>query len=135
MSIASKHDLMIIEDAAYAYLVEAAPPPVTQLAPERTVYVSGFSKNVAAGLRVGFVVAPEHLTASLGRVIRTTTWNTPGILTAITTAWLEDGTVARLETEKRRDAQARQALVALDGELRGGRPALAGCAGEPSDPE
>ncbi|SDT06150.1 transcriptional regulator, GntR family [Halopseudomonas litoralis] len=112
VSIARKHDLMIIEDAAYAYLVETAPPPVTQLAPERTVYVSGFSKSVATGLRVGFVAAPSQLIASLERAIRSTTWNTPGILTAIITAWLDDGTVARLEIEKRRDAQARQAMAA-----------------------
>jgi DNA-binding transcriptional MocR family regulator len=112
VSIAKKHDLTIIEDAAYAYLVEAAPLPVAQLAPERTVYVSGFSKSVATGLRVGFVAAPAQLIANLERAIRATTWNTPGILTAITTAWLDDGTVARLEVEKRRDAQARQSLAA-----------------------
>ena len=117
VSIARKHDLTIIEDAAYAYLAEDARLPVAQLAAERTVYVSGFSKSVAAGLRVGFVVAPPHLLANLERVIRATTWNTPGILTAITTAWLDDGTVAKLELEKRRDAQARQTLAvqALEG--------------------
>jgi DNA-binding transcriptional MocR family regulator len=112
VSIARKHDLTIIEDAAYAYLVETAPPPVAQLAPERTVYVSGFSKSVATGLRVGFVAAPAQLIAILERAIRATTWNTPGILTAITTAWLDDGTVTRLEVEKRRDAQTRQAVAA-----------------------
>ncbi|SDG81223.1 DNA-binding transcriptional regulator, MocR family, contains an aminotransferase domain [Pseudomonas flavescens] len=111
-SIARKHDLTIIEDAAYAYLVEAAPAPLAQLAPERTVYISGFSKSVATGLRVGFVAAPANLIPSLERTIRATTWNTPGILTAITTAWLDDGTVARLEVEKRQDAQSRQALAA-----------------------
>ncbi|MEX5572728.1 PLP-dependent aminotransferase family protein [Pseudomonas lijiangensis] len=111
-AIARKHDLTIIEDAAYAYLVEAAPPPLATLAPERTVYVSGFSKSVATGLRVGFVAAPPHLIPNLERTIRATTWNTPGVLTAIVTAWLDDGTVARLEVEKRQDAQSRQALAA-----------------------
>ncbi|MBX8521751.1 PLP-dependent aminotransferase family protein [Pseudomonas cichorii] len=111
-AIARKHDLTIIEDAAYAYLVEAAPPPLAMLAPERTVYVSGFSKSVATGLRVGFVAAPPQLIPNLERTIRATTWNTPGVLTAIVTAWLDDGTVARLEVEKRQDAQSRQALAA-----------------------
>jgi DNA-binding transcriptional MocR family regulator len=32
-------------------------------------------------------------------------------MTAIATAWLEDGTVSRLEAQKRADAQARQALA------------------------
>ncbi|WP_449433196.1 aminotransferase-like domain-containing protein [Pseudomonas putida] len=111
-AIARKHDLTIIEDAAYAYLVEDAPPPLAKLAPERTVYVSGFSKSVATGLRVGFVAAPPRLVANLERTIRATTWNTPGVLTAIVTAWLDDGTVAKLEVEKRQDARLRQALAA-----------------------
>ncbi|KIH83986.1 PLP-dependent aminotransferase family protein [Pseudomonas batumici] len=111
VSIARRHDLLIIEDAAYAYLAEKAPPPLAELAPERTLYVSGLSKNVAAGLRVGFVAAPLQRVAALERIIRATTWNTPGVLTAIATAWIEDGTVARLEAQKRKDAQARQAMA------------------------
>lgn len=111
VAIARRHDLQIIEDAAYAYLVEDAPPPIAQLAPERTFYISGISKSVATGLRVGFLAAPLPWVTKLERTIRATTWNTPGVLTAIVTAWLEDGTVARLEAEKRLDAQARQRIA------------------------
>ncbi|WP_163018798.1 aminotransferase class I/II-fold pyridoxal phosphate-dependent enzyme, partial [Pseudomonas viridiflava] len=56
--LARKHDLLIVEDAAYAFLADNPPVPLAQLAPERTVYVSGLSKSVATGLRVGFVAAP-----------------------------------------------------------------------------
>ncbi|RON47709.1 aminotransferase-like domain-containing protein [Pseudomonas frederiksbergensis] len=111
VSIARQHDLLIIEDAAYAFLAEAPPPPLAELAPERTVYVSGLSKNIATGLRVGFVAAPMSKVPALERAIRATTWNTPGIMTAIATAWLDDGTVTLLEAQKRADAQARQTLV------------------------
>lgn len=111
VAIARKYQLNIIEDAAYAYLVENAPAPLAELAPERTVYVSGLSKSVATGLRIGFVAAPTPLVPAIERTIRATTWNTPGVLTAIATAWLDDGTVSQLEAEKRRDARARQALA------------------------
>ncbi|MDH0863482.1 PLP-dependent aminotransferase family protein [Mitsuaria sp. GD03876] len=111
-AIARRHDLLVIEDGAYAYLAQDPPPPLAMLAPERTVYVSGFSKSVAAGLRVGFAVAPPAWVPALERAIRATTWNTPGVMTAITAGWLEDGTVARLEDEKRADATRRQRLVA-----------------------
>ncbi|MCD5992613.1 PLP-dependent aminotransferase family protein [Pseudomonas sp. CDFA 602] len=111
VTIARQHGLLIIEDAAYAFLVENAPAPLAQLAPERTVYVSGLSKSVATGLRVGFVAAPVDKVHVMERTLRATTWNTPGVMTAIATGWLEDGTVLQLETEKRRDAQARQALA------------------------
>jgi len=111
IAIARAHDLHIIEDAAYAFLVENPPPPLAELAPERTVYVSGLSKNVAAGLRVGFIAAPAQTIAALERMIRVTAWNTPGVMTSIASAWLDDGTVSRLEVQKRQDAQARQIIA------------------------
>jgi len=112
VSIARQHNLMIIEDAAYAFLAEDAPPPLATLAPERTVYVGGLSKSVATGLRVGFVAAPMEWVKPLERTLMATTWNVPGVMSAIAVAWLEDGTVAQLEAQKRQDAQARQTLAA-----------------------
>ncbi|CAG2155189.1 Histidinol-phosphate aminotransferase [Cupriavidus yeoncheonensis] len=111
VSIARQHGLLIIEDAAYAFLVDDAPPPLASLAPESTVYVSSLSKSVATGLRVGFLCAPRELVPRLERTIRATTWNTPAILTTMACGWIEDGTVARLEAAKRHDAAARQRLV------------------------
>jgi DNA-binding transcriptional MocR family regulator len=111
VAIARRHGLLIIEDAAYAFLAEDAPAPLAALAPETTVYVSGLSKSVATGLRVGFVAAPAESVAKLERAIRATTWNTPGVMTALACGWLADGTVTRLESEKRRDAKARQAIA------------------------
>ncbi|ACC74646.1 PLP-dependent aminotransferase family protein [Paraburkholderia phymatum] len=110
-SIARRHGLLIIEDAAYAFLVDKPPVPLAALAPEATVYVSGLSKNVATGLRVGFIVAPSESMRAIEQAVRATTWNTPGVMTAIACAWLDDGTVKRLETEKRRDAKVRQAIA------------------------
>jgi DNA-binding transcriptional MocR family regulator len=112
VAIARRHGLILIEDAAYAFLADDAPPPLASLAPETTVYVSSWSKSVATGLRVGFVCAPSVWVPRLERAIRTTTWNTPATMTAIACGWIEDGTVARLEADKRRDARQRQRLVA-----------------------
>lgn len=112
VGVARQHNLMIIEDAAYAFLAADAPPPLATLAPERTVYVGGFSKSVATGLRVGFLAAPAAWVKKLERTIMATTWNVPGVMSALAVAWIEDGTVAHLEAQKRQDAQARQALAA-----------------------
>lgn len=112
VAVARRHGLLIIEDAAYAFLADDPPPPLAALAPESTVYVSGFSKSVATGLRVGYVAAPAPWVPKLERAIRVTTWNTPGVMTALACGWLDDGTVTRLESEKRRDAKARQAIAA-----------------------
>lgn len=110
-AIAREHDLLIIEDAAYAYLVETPPPPMAWFAPERTVYVTGFSKNIATGLRVGVVFCPPVWRSALERAIRATTWNTPVLMSSIVSRWLEDGTVHRLEAGKRDEARQRQTLA------------------------
>ncbi|MYW41983.1 PLP-dependent aminotransferase family protein [Streptomyces sp. SID161] len=111
IGIARKYGPLIIEDASYAYLVEDPPPPLAATAPDITVYVSGLSKSIATGLRVGFVLAPPPAVPSLERAIRATTWNTPALTTAIACRWLDDGTVNHLEAQKRDDAKSRQAIV------------------------
>ncbi|MEU8583072.1 PLP-dependent aminotransferase family protein [Streptomyces abikoensis] len=111
IGIARQYGPLIIEDASYAYLVEDPPPPLAATAPDITVHVSGLSKSIATGLRVGFVLAPPPAVPSLERTIRATTWNTPALTTAIACRWLDDGTVNHLEAQKRDDAKARQALV------------------------
>jgi DNA-binding transcriptional MocR family regulator len=111
VALARRHGLLLIEDAPYAFLEAHAPPPLAALAPELTVYVSSFSKSVATGLRVGFLAAPREWIPRIERAIRATTWNTPGVMTAIACGWIEDGTVARLEMEKREDAMHRQAIA------------------------
>lgn len=125
VAVARNHNLLIIEDAAYAFLVEEAPAPIAQLAPDITIYVTGFSKNVAAGLRVGLIAAPLAHIQSLERAIRATTWSTPGVMSAMTIEWIRDGTVLQLEVEKREDARRRQAMA---------REILSGisCVGHPS---
>jgi DNA-binding transcriptional MocR family regulator len=111
IAIARRHGLLIIEDAAYAYLAAESPGPLAALAPELTVYVSGLSKNVSTGMRVGFLTAPGALVPAIEHAIRATTWNTPAVMTAIACRWLDDGTVDRLETSKRTDARARQSIA------------------------
>ncbi|MFE7595726.1 PLP-dependent aminotransferase family protein [Streptomyces sp. NPDC057494] len=111
IEIARRYGPLIIEDASYAYLAEDPPPPLAATAPDITLYVSGLSKNIATGLRVGFIVAPPPTVPALERAIRATTWNTPALTTAIACRWLDDGTVDHLETQKRNDAKSRQTLA------------------------
>ena len=109
--LAEHHDFLIIEDATYAFLAEPAPRPIQTHAPERTVYVSSLSKSVAAGLRVGFVVAPPALLPLLEQAVRTTTWQASSVPVALACHWIESGVVDALEDRKRRDARSRQRLA------------------------
>jgi DNA-binding transcriptional MocR family regulator len=111
VDIARRHDCLLIEDGTYAFLDDGAPPPLYALAPERTCYVASLSKNIATGLRFGYVVAPRGRAAALTRSLRASTWGVSGIVTALAVRWLADGTVVELEKARRADAEARQAIA------------------------
>ena len=63
LEIAQKYDFLLIEDDAYGFLVfdGEAPPPLISLDKEgRVIYTSTFSKILAPGLRLGWVIAQEE---------------------------------------------------------------------------
>jgi DNA-binding transcriptional MocR family regulator len=111
VDIARRHDCLLIEDAAYAYLAGRTPPALAAMAHERTVYVSSLSKSLASGLRFGFIVVPEACAGRVKAAIRASYWSLSGIVTAMATRWMEDGTVARQEAFLRRDARQRQVIA------------------------
>ncbi|MDN3352281.1 PLP-dependent aminotransferase family protein [Actinomadura sp. DC4] len=111
VAIARGAGCVIVEDGTYAFLEAAPPPPVRSLAPERTCYVAGLSKNVATGLRFGFAVVPGEHVGPVTRGLRAAAWGSPALITALATGWLADGTVVRLERARREDARARQRIA------------------------
>lgn len=119
IEVARAHDLLIIEDAAYAFLETNPPPSLFALAPERTIYVGGFSKSIATGLRLGYLIAPTTHTDRFLEAIRATIWNAPALISGLVTSWVEDGTLASSEEVRRRDGAKRQRLcrTVFDGSI------------------
>ncbi|MGZ8693842.1 MAG: aminotransferase-like domain-containing protein [Gaiellaceae bacterium] len=66
LELAGRYDLLILEDDPYRLVRFGAEPPPTLFelgAGERVVYAASFSKIVAPGLRVGYLVLPPELVA------------------------------------------------------------------------
>jgi 2-aminoadipate transaminase len=65
--IARHYDLVIIEDDPYGELRYEGEDltPIFRLAPERTIYLSTFSKTLAPGIRLAWVVAPKPIISRL----------------------------------------------------------------------
>lgn len=61
--IATKLNLPVVEDDPYGQLRYEGEdlPPICTYVPERTIYLGTFSKTLAPGLRLGWIVCPEVL--------------------------------------------------------------------------
>jgi DNA-binding transcriptional MocR family regulator len=117
VDIARRHDFNIIENDAWGPLVESRPPPLAALAPERTFYVTSFTKNAVPGLRYGFLVAPERMIPAAGNRHLVTNWMATPLIAELGTRWIEDGTAMELVRWQRQALRRRQAIASkvLDG--------------------
>lgn len=63
VSLARQYDLVIIEDDPYGELRFEGEDltPLFRLAPERTIYLSTFSKTLAPGIRLAWITAPKPI--------------------------------------------------------------------------
>jgi len=109
--VAREHGVLIVEDDVHGRIPHRAPRPLSAFAPERAVYLTGTSKALAPGLRVGFIVAPEALVGRIAAAIRGTTWMAAPLMAEIAAAWIRDGTAEAILRRKRSEAASRQRLA------------------------
>jgi DNA-binding transcriptional MocR family regulator len=96
LQLAQDHDLQILEDDTYAHLAPAHAPRLSALdGLRRTFYVSGFSKILAPGWRVGYVAAPESQVERLIDVKLLSSLTTPALLEQAVAVCLEQGQLRR----------------------------------------
>jgi DNA-binding transcriptional MocR family regulator len=105
--VCRRHDLMIIEDDVYGFLAPNAPPPIAQIAPERTFYISSISKSIAPGFRIGFLVLPGSQMQRLQRRLGVTCWMASPLTSLIAAEWIQDGTADNLAGRLRAEAKRR----------------------------
>jgi len=111
--LAQKHDLIIIEDDAYDLTDLTGNTPVANRAPERSVYIAGMSKSLAAGLRIAFLVAPRQMLKPLAQSVLNTIWMAPSLNGELAAMWINDGTADQV-IQKKRTAASRRYMLACD---------------------
>ncbi|BBK40148.1 transcriptional regulator [Allostella vacuolata] len=110
-AIAARHDMPIIEDDCYGFLVPDAPPPMAALGIAEGLFLTSLSKSIAAGQRIGYVTARPGRLERVTQAVRATSWMASPLAAAIATDWIGDGTAQRMVRERRAEAAARQAMV------------------------
>jgi len=95
VKLAHDHDFLIIEDTPYAELsFEAEPPaPIASLDRDRTIHLGSFSKILAPGFRVGWMVAPEELLETIELLKQPNDLHTSTFSQHVATVFLTSGLV------------------------------------------
>ncbi|HEV2512900.1 PLP-dependent aminotransferase family protein [Bosea sp. (in: a-proteobacteria)] len=110
-SLCRTHDAVIIEDDIHAALAESGTMAIAALAPERTLHVSGLSKVLSPGLRIGSLLVPElWLQPALAELAATCTM--ASLLSClIMERWLSEDTAASVARSIREEAGRRVAMA------------------------
>jgi DNA-binding transcriptional MocR family regulator len=112
VAVARRHDLPIIEDAAYALYTHALEPALSALAPERVYHVATTAKSLSPGLRLAYIVVPPDAQAAVTTGLRATTMMASPLLVSLITGWIRDGSAADILGGIRVESAARQVLAA-----------------------
>jgi DNA-binding transcriptional MocR family regulator len=117
--VARRHDIAIIENDVLGPLVEDRAPPLAYFAPERTLYVTSFTKVTVPGLRIGYLAAPDRHVAAVANRHLVSNWMATPMVAEIASKWVSDGTAMELVRWQRAALRSRQEIAAeVMGEIR-----------------
>jgi 2-aminoadipate transaminase len=94
---AAQHGVPLVEDNPYGDLwFDAAPPlPLTARNPEGGIYLGSFSKVLAPGLRLGYVIAPAQIAPKLLQAKQAADLHSPSFNQRVVAEVIRDGFLDR----------------------------------------
>ncbi|CAH0342700.1 hypothetical protein RHI9324_04429 [Rhizobium sp. CECT 9324] len=112
-AVARKYHVPIVEDDAYGFIPLDGPAPFAAMAPDLTWHIGGLAKCIGAGLRLAYVVAPDTKAIwPFVSAMRANNVMASPLNMALATRWIEDGTADSILRFIRKEATARQEMVA-----------------------
>jgi 2-aminoadipate transaminase len=120
---AAQHGVPLVEDNPYGDLWFDAPPPLPLTArnPEGGIYLGSFSKVLAPGLRLGYVIAPRQIAPKLLQAKQAADLHSPSFNQRVVAEVIRDGFLDRHVPTIRAlyKAQRDAMLAALSREMAG----------------
>ena len=110
-AVAERHGLTIVEDDVNGFLLDKTPPPLAAFAPERTIFITGLGKAIAAAMRVGYLVAPEAVLPRVHSALAANVLFSSPVVAELASTWIEDGTAAKVVEQKRAEVALRSRVA------------------------
>ena len=110
--IARRNNVWIIENDAWGPLAEERCEPIASIAPERTFHITGLSKCLLPGLRVGWLTSPDKMVSAARTRHLVTHWMATPLLAEIAARWIADGTAVELLAWQRAALERRNSIAA-----------------------
>ncbi|WP_374575813.1 PLP-dependent aminotransferase family protein [Phenylobacterium sp.] len=108
---AAAHGAWIIEDDPYSRLMDAPPPAIAALRPERTFHIATLAKCLSPGLRIAYLVCPPDRTGEAAEALRAMALMPCPLTAAVASRWIREGAAERLLEAVKAEARARRALA------------------------
>ncbi|WBU63893.1 PLP-dependent aminotransferase family protein [Paracoccus aerodenitrificans] len=108
---AAQTGITVIENDALGPVALRRPPPVSSFAPENSFYLTGLSKSLSPGLRMGFLVMPEKLAERALNRHQSMSWMATPMVAEIARDWIESGLADQLLDAQRSQLAARNRLA------------------------
>ncbi|MEL7648128.1 MAG: PLP-dependent aminotransferase family protein [Sedimentibacter sp.] len=110
--VIKKHQLLVIEDDVFAFMKKNKVTPVCSLLPEQTIYVSGLSKSICAGIRVAYMCFPQKYLSRLEQGCYNVNIKASSLNVEVVTEIIQSGLAQKLIQEKYEMAITRNCLYA-----------------------
>lgn len=116
-AVLRKHQLLAIEDDVWGFLPAPRPDALAAYAPEQVIFLSGLSKAMSPGLRVGYISSPRGANDAIRSVARMSSWMTPPLMAEIALRWIKGGIGDEMTQWQRNEAEVRMKIATdlLDG--------------------
>lgn len=109
--VAQRYNVPLVEDDVFGPLALERRAPISSYLPDSSYYLTGFSKTLAAGLRVGYLVPPRSQVSQVVGRLRASAWMTSPITVELVSRWIREGTAERLLSWQQDQLTRRQRMA------------------------
>jgi len=110
--VLKRFQVMVVEDDVQGCLLDPTTPTFVNRHPDITLFVTGTSKALTGGLRVGYLLPPKALVRAVAGAIRSSCWMPAPLMVEIASRWIAGGLADRIIELQCKELRLRHEMVA-----------------------